>query len=311
MAQKLFAEVCPGDARVAGKKPAGAEDGEKASQTLLDAVKEEAKARREDPVRECLLPMDGKDLLQAVQQEMGGRLAKYEEKDFDHAKATLGRFRDKRYKDVEPIGDEPDPLSYKVGDDVVTYRKANKWNNAARQAQLKARYASGYIDSLLLGTPCQRQVIAQPMTAEPPPPPSLPYKVDTSRPSLRSNWTRLVPFPQVIAQPMTADQFEERRVKAVARMEADAEAKRRAERRGGAPPAEKKEKDDKKDKKDKKGGGKGQQGSGKADAIKAEADKKRLEKTTQAKRDQLEHVKKNAPKELKTDVASPPTHTSY
>jgi SpoVK/Ycf46/Vps4 family AAA+-type ATPase len=31
-----------------------------------------------------------------------------------------------------------------------------------------------------------------------PPPPSLPYKVDTSRPSLRTNWTRLVPFPQVI-----------------------------------------------------------------------------------------------------------------
>ena len=26
--------------------------------------------------------------------------------------------------------------------------------------------------------------------------PSLPYKVDTSRPSLRTNWTRLVPFPQ-------------------------------------------------------------------------------------------------------------------
>jgi hypothetical protein len=25
-----------------------------------------------------------------------------------------------------------------------------------------------------------------------PPPPSLPYKVDTSRPSLRTNWTRLV-----------------------------------------------------------------------------------------------------------------------
>jgi len=27
-----------------------------------------------------------------------------------------------------------------------------------------------------------------------PPPPSLPYKVDTSRPSLRTNWTRLVPL---------------------------------------------------------------------------------------------------------------------
>ena len=33
-----------------------------------------------------------------------------------------------------------------------------------------------------------------------PPPPSLPYKVDTSRPSLRTNWTRLVPFPQVDAR---------------------------------------------------------------------------------------------------------------
>ena len=31
-------------------------------------------------------------------------------------------------------------------------------------------------------------------------PPSLPYKVDTSRPSLRTNWTRLVPFPQVLAE---------------------------------------------------------------------------------------------------------------
>ena len=30
------------------------------------------------------------------------------------------------------------------------------------------------------------------------PPPFLPYKVDTSRPSLRTNWTRLVPFPQAL-----------------------------------------------------------------------------------------------------------------
>ena len=28
-----------------------------------------------------------------------------------------------------------------------------------------------------------------------PPPSPLPYNVDTSRPSLRTNWTRLVPFP--------------------------------------------------------------------------------------------------------------------
>ena len=32
--------------------------------------------------------------------------------------------------------------------------------------------------------------------APPPHPPSLPYKVDTSRPSLRTYWTRLVPFPR-------------------------------------------------------------------------------------------------------------------
>ena len=36
------------------------------------------------------------------------------------------------------------------------------------------------------GQPCWEQAR--------PPPPSLPYKVDTSRPSLRTNWTRLVPF---------------------------------------------------------------------------------------------------------------------
>ena len=29
-------------------------------------------------------------------------------------------------------------------------------------------------------------------SSQAPPPPSLPYKVDTSRPSLRTNWTRLV-----------------------------------------------------------------------------------------------------------------------
>jgi hypothetical protein len=31
------------------------------------------------------------------------------------------------------------------------------------------------------------------------PPPSLPYKVDTSRPSLRTNWTRLVPLARQVS----------------------------------------------------------------------------------------------------------------
>jgi len=45
------------------------------------------------------------------------------------------------------------------------------------------------------------QTTRAPLPARPPsagaapPPPSLPYKVDTSRPSLRTNWTRLVPLP--------------------------------------------------------------------------------------------------------------------
>jgi len=36
-----------------------------------------------------------------------------------------------------------------------------------------------------------------------PPPPSLPYKVDTSRPFLRTKWTCLVPLPQVMVIPLT------------------------------------------------------------------------------------------------------------
>ena len=44
-----------------------------------------------------------------------------------------------------------------------------------------------------------RFILASPQVSPPPPPPapSLPYKVDTSRPSLRTDWTRLVPFAVV------------------------------------------------------------------------------------------------------------------
>jgi hypothetical protein len=165
---------------------------------------------------------------------------------------------------VEPLGDEPDIYSFKVGDDKFEAKKPiNKWNNSARKAQLKARWSSGYIDSLLEGTPCKRQVIAQAMTAE---------------------------------------EFERRKTVALERLEAEAEAERRAARRGNteSSAAAKPDKKDK-DKKEKKGG-KGQQASGKAEMIKAEADKKRQEKNETAKTAQLEYTKKNAPKDLKTDV---------
>ncbi len=165
---------------------------------------------------------------------------------------------------MEPLGDEPDIYSFKVGDDKFEAKKPiNKWNNSARKAQLKARWSSGYIDSLLEGTPCKRQVIAQAMTAE---------------------------------------EFERRKTVALERLEAEAEAERRAARRGNteSSAAAKPDKKDK-DKKEKKGG-KGQQASGKAEMIKAEADKKRQEKNETAKTAQLEYTKKNAPKDLKTDV---------
>ena len=45
-----------------------------------------------------------------------------------------------------------------MGSDEVKFKKATKWNNTARAAQLKARWESGFIDSLLMGQPVKRQV---------------------------------------------------------------------------------------------------------------------------------------------------------
>ena len=245
-------------------KPAGATSSdEAASKELIKVVQKEAQDRKvNEVIKPVLLPMQGKDLLQTVQKDLADRMKKYEDSTWDHGKHTLGKFRDKRYKDVEPFGDsEPDPFSYKVGEDITGFKKANKWNNAARQAQLKARYSSGYIDSLLLGAPVKRQVIAQ---------------------------------------LMTVDEFEQRKVQGKARLEEEAELARRAAKRGGAaaerPESAKPGKDKDKDKKDKKAGGKGQQGSGKADAIRAEAEAKRLVEKIENKRANLNHVIKNAPK---------------
>jgi len=260
-AQKMFAAAN-------GKKPAGAAGGdEKASDELIKSIQKEAQDRKaaETP-KPVLLPMDGKELLQAVQVDIAGKMVKYEDNTFDHAKHTLGKYRDKRYKDVEPFGDEPDPFSYKVGADIVIMKKATKWNNAARQAQLKARFGSGYIDSLLLGQPVKRQVIAQLMPDE---------------------------------------ERERRKVQGKACLEEEAEQARRAAKKGGGAAAQSSDsaKPDKKDKKEKKGGGgKGQQGSGKADAIRAEAEAKRLADKMQNKRSNLEHVIKNAPKDLKMEM---------
>jgi hypothetical protein len=53
-----------------------------------------------------------------------------------------------------------------------------------QEAQARGRAAQDLQEHVF----CQEHVLL---------PPSLPYKVDTSRPSLRTKWTRLVPFPQV------------------------------------------------------------------------------------------------------------------
>ena len=59
--------------------------------------------------------------------------------------------------------------------------------NAAAHAEAHARHFEETREA-------KRRNEAAVEAAAKPPPPSLPYKVDTSRPSLRTNWTRLVPF---------------------------------------------------------------------------------------------------------------------
>ena len=109
---------------------------------------------------------------------------------------------------------------------------------------------------------------------------------------------------QVIANPMTAEDFERRKEEGLARLKEEEELARRAARKGGnaadGPGTSAKEKKEK-EKKDKKGG-KGQQGTGKAEQIRAEADAKRLAEKMANKRANLEHVVKNAPKDLKTEL---------
>eukprot|EP00284_Hemiselmis_tepida_P005434 CAMPEP_0174951038 /NCGR_PEP_ID=MMETSP1355-20121228/94642_1 /TAXON_ID=464990 /ORGANISM="Hemiselmis tepida, Strain CCMP443" /LENGTH=624 /DNA_ID=CAMNT_0016198679 /DNA_START=48 /DNA_END=1919 /DNA_ORIENTATION=+ len=137
----------------------------KASEALLSALADAAKARHEARGA-SLIPLSEKPLLRRVLGDMAAKLEAAEEADFDPAKVELGKYRDRRYRDVEPLGDEPDIYSFKIGEEEYVARKANKWNNVGRRAQLKARWSSGYIDSLLEGTPCRRQVIAQNMAPE-------------------------------------------------------------------------------------------------------------------------------------------------
>jgi hypothetical protein len=69
-------------------------------------------------------------------------------------------------------------------------------SSSAQRRGRRAGGRGGYLeDEYSEASEFEDAEIAEPLEgAAPPPPPSFPYKVDTSRPSLRTNWTRLVPF---------------------------------------------------------------------------------------------------------------------
>lgn len=260
-AQKLIDLIYPGGQIQCGKMFSSVSgQAANASKEFILAMVAAVSARSQS-CSNTLLPLDGKHLVNIVQGDLASVMSDLENKNFDHSKHVLGKFRDRRYKDVEPLGDEPDPYTYRTSEEEIVIKKVNKWNNAARQAQLSARFSSGYIDSLLLGTPLKRQVIAQPLTSE---------------------------------------EFERRKTTAKERLVKDAEMERRMAKTGKDPSEKADSAKPGKEKKEKKGG-KGQQSSGKAEAIKAEAEKKRLEKVEANKRANLDHVIKHAPKDLKTD----------
>jgi len=69
-------------------------------------------------------------------------------------------------------------------------RERGEWESGSPAERLTAARARRFV----LAGEANTVILSLPLS---PPPPSLPYKVDTSRPALRTNWTRLVPVPPV------------------------------------------------------------------------------------------------------------------
>jgi hypothetical protein len=114
-----------------------------------------------------LLPASG-TLLKEVLGELAGRMATHETADPPQASGA-GPFRAHHYHSTRPLEDEPDSFSYGLWDNGTGQRPQRRdafWvrkqeRRRLKQLQLKARAATRYQESLLAGSPCQRQTISQ------------------------------------------------------------------------------------------------------------------------------------------------------
>jgi hypothetical protein len=132
------------------------------------ACAEELRDKHERVEPASLLPAGG-TLLKEVLGELGGRMAAHETADPPQASGA-GPFHAHHYHSTRPLEDEPDSFSYRFWDDgpgkravarsdAFWVRKQERWR--LKQLQLKARAATRYQESLLAGSPCQRQTISQ------------------------------------------------------------------------------------------------------------------------------------------------------
>ena len=143
-----------------------AADADAARDALARAAALRDTLQRAEPA--TLLPAGG-TLLKEVLGELEGRMAAHETADPPQASGA-GPFRAHHYHSTRPLEDEPDSFSYSLWDsgagqgpavrrDAFWVRKQER--KRLKQLQLKARAATRYQDSLLAGSPCQRQTISQ------------------------------------------------------------------------------------------------------------------------------------------------------
>ena len=119
-----------------------------------------------------LLPAGG-TLLKEVLGELAERMAAHETADPPQASGA-GPFRAHHYHSMRPLENEPDSFSYSLWDaaghraagrrDEFWVRKQERMR--LKNLQLKARAATRYQESLLVGSPCEKQTISQKLSPE-------------------------------------------------------------------------------------------------------------------------------------------------
>jgi hypothetical protein len=148
-----------------------AADADAARAALDHAAALRDRMQRAEPA--TLLPAGG-TLLKEVLGELAERMAAHETADPPFASGA-GPFHAHHYHSTRPLEDEPDSFSYNLWDDgafqgpavrsdAFWVRKQERWR--LKQLQLKARASTWYQESLLQGSPCQRQTISQKLSQD-------------------------------------------------------------------------------------------------------------------------------------------------